>query len=64
MDKNGPSCAETTHGSSGAAKYLANQLHLRPVDNQRGVDAPKIIANSNHVPSAATTSASFQGSQH
>lgn len=39
----------TSVGSTGAAKYLINQIHLRPVETQRsgGVEPPKIMMNSN-----------------
>ena len=35
MDKSGANSVESTHGSSGAAKYLINQLHLRPPQNPK-----------------------------
>jgi len=49
IDKSSANSVESTHGSSGAAKYLINQLHLRPVETTRGIEAPKILqTNSNN----------------
>ena len=64
MDKSGANSVESTHGSSGAAKYLINQLHLRPVETTRGIEAPKILANSNHGPSVVQNNSSFSGTSH
>ena len=68
IDKNnGSNSTENTMaGSSGAAKYLINQKHLRPVVDtvgRNGMDVPKMLPNnSNHASATATTAASFQGS--
>ena len=68
IDKNGASNSieNSMQGSSGAAKYLINQKHLRPVVDsvgRNGMEAPKILPNnSNHASATATTAASFQGS--
>lgn len=69
MDKSansGANSIESTQGSSGAAKYLINQLHLRPVETTRsGIEAPKIISNSNHHgASHQSNSHSFSGHHH
>ena len=66
MDKSSANSVESTHGSSGAAKYLINQLHLRPVETTRGIEAPKILPNSNHGPSMPHqgNSHSFSGNSH
>lgn len=52
---------ESMHGSSGAARYLVNQLHLRPVETTRGVEAPKILMNNSNHGNAGSTNASFSG---
>ena len=54
----------TSHGSSGAAKYLVNQHHLRGVDqssrvNNAGVDAPQIMNNSNLNHSGGVAASSY-----
>ena len=40
---------------------MKNPLHLRPVETNRYVEAPKILTNSNHVVSGAPKNSSFSG---
>ena len=74
MEKSSANSIESTQGSSGAAKYLINQLHLRPVaetTRSSGIEAPKILSNNSnhhhhhhhhqHVPSGG---ASHQSNSH